>query len=540
MRGMALCVLALAMLLVLALVPSSVTAGWIPNGAPVCTTSDTQRYPEIASDGAGGAVIVWNDLRSSSRMYAQRVDATGLRLWTKDGVLISQTGVLQGTDRALIASDGEGGAFIAWPDYRSGTYTQIYVQRLDAQGARLYNPDGRQIEFGSTPPWHYLQDVSEDGSGGAIVIWRDGNGLLRGQRITHSDQLPWGYVVTLGGGSSAQACPDGQGGAIVTWIGSGSGGTDIFAQRIGPTGSLLWTGGVGVCSATGYQGWPQVVADEAGGAIVVWADQRSGGYDIYVQKVSADGTPLWTTNGVALCDLPGDQTLPQVVSDGLGGAIVTWDDARAGDRDIYAQRIDASGTIRWAEDGVPLATGTMTQNMPQFVSDGAGGAIVAWTDNRTGNSDISAQRVDASGTVMWTPNGVAICTAASSQYDIRIASAEAGGALLTWSDWRNSSTDVYAQLIDIDGHPGGYYPPTIASVRDVPGDQGGWVRLSIDKSVLDSASEPDMPVAAYNVWERVSASAKPGELTGGSGMSPSQVEVPGGLHSRLHRPATCL
>jgi len=49
-----------------------------------------------------------------------------------------------------------------------------------------------------------------------------------------------------------------------------------------------------------------------------------------------------------------------IVSDGAGGAIVTWSDFRGGDpkAHIYAQRMNATGTPQWAADGVALCTAT--------------------------------------------------------------------------------------------------------------------------------------------------------------------------------------
>ena len=46
------------------------------------------------------------------------------------------------------------------------------------------------------------------------------------------------------------------------------------------------------------------------------------------------------------------QFLPWVVDDGEGGVIVMWEDYRTGkDWDVYAQRVDSSGTTHWEENG---------------------------------------------------------------------------------------------------------------------------------------------------------------------------------------------
>jgi len=100
---------------------------------------------------------------------------------------------------------------------------------------------------------------------------------------------------------------------------------------------------------------------------------------------------------VPLCTATGDQFYPTIVSDGAGGVIVTWMDYRNGNYDIYAQRISATGAVQWLASGVALCTATGTQQYPTIVSDGGSGAIVTWYDNRSGNYDIYAQRVQANG-----------------------------------------------------------------------------------------------------------------------------------------------
>lgn len=108
-----------------------------------------------------------------------------------------------------------------------------------------------------------------------------------------------------------------------------------------------------------------------------------------------------------------EQTYPTIASDGAGGAIITWIDGRSGDDDIYAQRIDAAGVVQWTAGGVVISTAAYQQRFPTIVSDGAGGAIITWQDLRSGtNWDIYAQRVNSAGAVQWTAGGVAISTAA--------------------------------------------------------------------------------------------------------------------------------
>ena len=191
-----------------------------------------------------------------------------------------------------------------------------------------------------------------------------------------------------------------------------------------------------VCTAANLQQDPQIVSDGSGGAIIVWFDYRKGSgddFDIYAQRVDASGSALWSDNGTAICTAPNQTYEPQLVSDGSGGAIITWSDYRSGSNlDIYAQRVDASGNALWTDNGTAICTAANHQEYPYIVSDGSGGAIIAWRDYRSGsgNEDIYAQRVDASGSTLWTDNGTAICNAANTQDVPKIVVDGSGGAII--------------------------------------------------------------------------------------------------------------
>ena len=170
-----------------------------------------------------------------------------------------------------------------------------------------------------------------------------------------------------------------------------------------------------ITTAAGSQYNPRMTTDGSGGAIIVWEDYRNGNMDIYARRIDADGTVLWTADGLAVTTATGNQSYHQVVTDGSGGAIITWQDDRNGSAnpDIYAQRIDAGGTVQWTADGVAIVSNSATQYSPQLVSDGSGGAIITWAGLREGAAyaDIYAQRIDASGAVQWAADGVLVSTA---------------------------------------------------------------------------------------------------------------------------------
>jgi predicted lipoprotein with Yx(FWY)xxD motif len=255
---------------------------------------------------------------------------------------------------------------------------------------------------------------------------------------------------------------DGAGGAIIVWEDfrptSGTVEVDIYAQRVDATGSVTWTAdGVGLCTYAGWQRFPVIVSDGAGGAIVAWEDSRGVGKDVYAQRVNANGTPQWTADGVALCTFGNDQMRLAITTDGSGGAIVTWDDRRGGPFDVYAQRVNASGVPQWTADGVAVSVAASNQEFASVATDGLGGAIITWQDFRTFPADIYAQRLNASGVAQWTDNGVALCTAVDTQTEPLIISDGAGGAVITWTDGRAGSAslewDIYVQKVNASGVP---------------------------------------------------------------------------------------
>jgi hypothetical protein len=93
---------------------------------------------------------------------------------------------------------------------------------------------------------------------------------------------------------------------------------------------------------TGSQNYPQIAADGAEGAFVVWYDARSSSaYDIYAQHIDSSGVVDWPPAGIAVCTARDTQDQPIITEDGLGGAVAFWRDSRVATYayDIYAQQI---------------------------------------------------------------------------------------------------------------------------------------------------------------------------------------------------------
>lgn len=321
-----------------------------------------------------------------------------------------------------------------------------------------HDPNGPAVSITNAPSDQTEFRAVSDGDGGAIFVWTDprsGTNDIYAQRIGASGAPLWaanGVVVCNAANSQSQpsVAPDGSGGVFVTWSDSRLGTADLYAQRLNAAGVPQWTAnGVVVCNAANGQINSALVADGLGGAIVAWADQRSGAYDLYVQRLSGAGVAQWAANGVALCNATTDQASVQLVADGSGGACAAWDDVRNGNLDVFAQRIQSNGSMQWTANGVSVCTASGVQYAERIAADGAGGLVIAWQDLRGGATyDIYAQRINSSGFGLWAANGVAVCTAVDNQSSPAVVPDGSGGMIVAWQDLRPATDyDVYAQHV---------------------------------------------------------------------------------------------
>jgi hypothetical protein len=376
-------------------------------GKIVSNAVNNQISPAMTSDGSGGAIITWQDKRNGkSEIFAQRMNSTGNPMWTDNGIPICTQ---DSSFNPEIVSDGTGGAIISWESYRGSTTTDIFAQRVNSSGAIQWTLNGVSV---------------------CVVVFNQ---------------------------DTISMTSDGLGGAILTWqdYRSNNGFADIYAQRVNSSGGMLWTAnGVSVCNQAASQLGPKLINDGSGGAFITWYDNRAGNYDIYTQRISSGGAPMYTTNGVATCTMATDQLKPDICSDGAGGVLIVWYDYRSTtDYNIYAQRQGPALATVWAVDGVVMNNNVAYNQIdPKIVSDGMGGAIISWTDYRTGagpgTADIYSQRVNSTGAVQWTATGIIICTASGDQIKSQLVSDGNNGAYIVWEDHRNAgNSDIYAQRI---------------------------------------------------------------------------------------------
>jgi hypothetical protein len=475
----------------LLLAPRPASAAWPPFGRALVAAPGGQLGPAITTDGAGGAIVTWNDRRRFPfNIDAQHVLASGEvdPAWPTNGrALLTdalvQTIVPDGGEVPAIVSDGAGGAIVTWPDARNAPNgLDVFAHHILASGV----PDGawpiNGVSVSSVGGQQTTPVLVSDGAGGAIVAWVDGrdaatvNSLdVYAQHVLASGQVDPAWPAN---GTPLCTAPKAQiglaiigddaGGAFVTWTDTRSGnpGSDIFAQHVLRSGAVdpAWpVNGLGLCTAPGTQSGPRIISDGVQGAIVTWTDARSGVNHIFAQRVTHSGTIVsgWPLNGQAVSITGSDEVAPTLVADGAGpaaggsGAIVAWGDASSGHHNLRAKHLLASGVLdpAWPVNGTALSFAPSEESFQVMASDGAGGAIVAWQGVFDDTQfDIFAQHVLASGALdpAYPVNGRAVCALPHLQEEPDIVAAGAGGAIVTWMDTRDDDgADIYAlQVLD--------------------------------------------------------------------------------------------
>ena len=461
--------------------------------------------PAACPDGAGGTIVAWQQCGATCDIYAQRIRADGILAWGATGTLVCAAAGNQ--YRPTIGADGSGGGVVVWFDDRVGGH-DVYAQRVDSTGASVWAADG--VPLCTAAGYQYDPVIVAADSGAMIVAWwdtRNPSNDIYAQRVSANGQPTWvANGVALCAWPATQQSPaiaaDGSGGAIAVWKDARTGGLGLYAQHVDRAGIVRWTvGGVGVCTTTGYHLEQALLSDGLGGVFIVWQGTRSGAwaaFDIWAQRLSAGGQALWATDGIPVSAVDRNQLSPRLTSDGSGGAIVAWRDYRGVDLNIYAQRMDASGTMRWTPDGVPVCTAAFEQGYPDVVSDGSGGAIIAWHDFRFQSWDIFAQRLDSAGSALWSAGGLPVSSHPGYSELPMVVSDGVGGVIVSWHDQRDGNWTVYGQRINPRGRLAGE-EPVITGVNDVLGDEGGRVVVEWAASFLDAA--PGSAIASYVVRE---------------------------------------
>ena len=464
--------------------------------------------------------------------------------WLVDGNPVSEAPNPKGNPAIL--PSGSDAVIVAWADdHMYNGAMDIYATRILLSGERDPRWPAMGLPVCDAPGLQFSPRLVGDGQGGAIVLWvdfRDGSYGVFAHRLMVSGSIAPGWPsnglrLCSSVGGIVEAVSDEQGGAIAIWRDAQSSSHDVRAQRVSASGSVSpgWPAN-GVVIGEGISEpnvRVSVVPDGQGGAIATWYTLNDP-IDIYAQRVSSSGAiPAgWPSGGARVCDATGGQFNPVAASNGVGGALIAWSDLRTGDEDIYLAHVLADGSMDpgWPANGTLVCAAPNVQQNPRIASDGAGGCFVAWMDFRDAvDYDLYAQRIGPDGLTSagWQHNGEPVCTAVAHQHEVAAMNDGAGGLIMAWQDARSDPGDVYVQRLTPDGQTSEGWSQGGVPVTGPPDTQAGAV-LTSDGRQGAILSYGDYRSSVNDVFvQRISSSAV---------LGPDIPAEPGAIHLELLTP----
>lgn len=424
-----------------------------------CFSQDEQLNPLIIKKGSK-AILVWEDRRHGNwDVYGQMIRlGDGILEWGINGIPIVKTG-LDERYPVLIGSTTYNYQVFAWLT-KGEKGNAIRVQKMNNLGEPKWDPAG--IAVSSVSDNQSDPAIIADEKGGLFCSWTDRrnarfspvevqhvNGLGKPVFVSEGVKLGGNHTESQAEIRSLKVLATGDGYFFVAWedLRNGIGNSDIYLQKVDANGKSFWrNGGIPVCYVPGDQSQPLLIDDGVGGVIVTWSDQRHGkGDDIYAQRVNRYGKVLWTSTGVKICDAPSSQSQIRGVSDGKEGAFLAWVDARSLKEtgfDLYIQRVNHAGELLWRKNGKPFVKLPGLQTSPDLESDGKGGAYITWMDYRGSHSNIYAQHINQFGMYEWEEGGRCLVPMENNQRHPVMARNFQDDLYLIWQEERFGDSDA--------------------------------------------------------------------------------------------------
>ncbi|NOT34754.1 MAG: T9SS type A sorting domain-containing protein [Candidatus Eisenbacteria bacterium] len=407
---------------------------WGATGVDVTGVGEIQNSssPFVVSDLHGGAWVGWLDIRAGTPgFYVQRFDSLGVAQFAAGGIRVGTSS----TEGFGFDTRADGALYVAF------SQLDVRFQLIQMNGTLSLGASGVQVSTQDPGSVSLRRSAANQ----AVIAWTSfqpiaavsRHGLFT-NKVNEAGARQWdaGGVTVRHNASvnvtGANLAVDAAGLAHFAWeendgvIDLNGEALPIRAQKLNAAGAAQW-GASGVLVHTPpntpwdlitVQAFPRLIVDGSGSAVIGWLDGRdfdrvaADGFehatDIYAQRLDVNGALLWGANGAAIDSLTGTQRDLFVVGGPNDGAIFVYRTLYVVfDGDIQARRFDGNATQVWNRTVTPVIGTDGVQEMQSAASDGVGGVVIAWQDERNdppSGADIFATHRQASNGNMVTPS----------------------------------------------------------------------------------------------------------------------------------------
>lgn len=248
---------------------------------------------------------------------------------------------------------------------------------------------------------------------------------------------------------------DSSGNALIAFLDTREGANQqVTAAKMSPQGNPVWGPlGVQLTPDSASHAAPKIAGTSDGNVVVAWTSNSA----VVLQKLNAAGQPQWP-GGVVLSESGYNYSLADLHAADNGSVIVSWVRGQGfgSNSQLRANKISASGSLLWGTGNVDVFDVGSLQfgNFPYFVYDGNGGAVFAWYTNSP-SLQCFAQHILANGTEAFPHNG---SPASANTLNVRVSPSAAfgratGEVFLFWTeeDANQVLNGVYGQKFDTAG-----------------------------------------------------------------------------------------
>jgi len=204
--------------------------------------------------------------------------------------------------------------------------------------------------------------------------------------------------------------------------------------------------------ASGEQAIPKVATSENGTSYIAWFSNESGNYNIRLQKLDVFGSFQWDSSGLLVSDHQAMTWLTDwdMTIDYEDHAILTFQDVRNSDNDVFAYRISPDGEFVWGDDGIEMSTGPAFDAAPKVTVTNANNAVFAWQADDV----VILQKISPAGEKMWGESGITLSSADTYSWPQLISVGDDDVILKYFEDsgpvWA-PTRHVFAQRYDTNG-----------------------------------------------------------------------------------------
>ena len=374
-----------------------------PDGAPIRQGVHIEWYRTVSPGNAGEVIFTWSDTRFGMRnIFSHKVNQEGEMSWGDNGAVVTN---LPGRQEDPVSiTDGSGGVYIAWIDYRFDEQGDVFLQHLDTDGNRLLDDNG--IALAQVSGKQITINMCTDSLGGAFITWQDKRGGIDediyGTHISSNHELVAPGIgvpiVVQGGNQNAKTIEyAGNNEAFIAWADFRDGANaDIYSQRLDINMNAIFTeNGIQVTNSQDQDLNPRATFINNNISFISWK-QGDESSKIYYQFVDTEGLVFSEPKPISSSDAI--QTAPRVKRNNAGDVFINWKDLRDDpiDGDQYLQKINSSGDVEWG-DGIRIDPVEAVDFSTRFSPDDNGDVSVVWERGVFPDVNIMFQNINSDG-----------------------------------------------------------------------------------------------------------------------------------------------